>query len=345
MALTIPWPAQVRTLSDKLGLFGSWQGMDDSRLSVSMLGGFLGSGKTTLLKQALAKQSDTQILINDLGETAPDLALEPGSIHTLLGGCACCEKRAELVAVLKDICSARHAQPGGVRRLVLEMSGLADPANILSAIDADPVLGANVRIDDVVVAIDAVRGLGDLIHEPLARRQIQQCDRLVITKADLATDRQLDTIVATVASLNPGAERRVTAFGKEQDVPAVRPDRAVAIATGSDRPDSAPVETVWVPFSGTLDWSAFALWLGSVVYAHQHDILRVKGLLRTARGLVVVHAARGVIGVPTVSHSGQRVDADKLGLLFVMRNLSEDQLLTSWRRHVCRGFASDPLEK
>src|SRR5699024_138854 len=104
-------------------------GPDDSRLSLSMVGGFLGSGKTTLLSQVLAHEPDTQILVNDLGETAPELVLQAGHVHTLLGGCACCEKRNELATLLRDICSARHAQISDVSRLVLEMSGLADPAN------------------------------------------------------------------------------------------------------------------------------------------------------------------------------------------------------------------------
>ncbi|HLR12969.1 MAG TPA: GTP-binding protein [Burkholderiaceae bacterium] len=324
---------QGQGVPDPTAIFGAYQGPDDSRLSLSMVGGFLGSGKTTLLSQVLAHEPDTQILVNDLGETAPELVLQAGHVHTLLGGCACCEKRNELATLLRDICSARHAQISDVSRLVLEMSGLADPANILSAIDADPVLTANVRIDDVVVTLDAVRGVGDLIHEPLARQQIQQCDRVIITKADLATDEQLDTMVATVASLNAGAERRVTTFGELQDVPPVRPDRAVDLAAASDHADSQPTLTAWIPFSATLDWSAFALWLGSLVYAHQHDILRVKGLLRTARGLVVVHAARGVIGVPTVS-ADQQVDPEQLGLLFIMRNISRAQLLKSWQHYI-----------
>lgn len=302
----------------------------DNRLSLVIVGGFLGSGKTTLLNLAL-QQPGTKLLINDLGDTAPDLAFMDNHIHLLLGGCACCDKRDELVSMLRDVCSTHHKHPDQFDRVILEMSGLADPANVLAAIDNDPVLTANVRIDDVITTIDAARGVGDLIHEPLARKQLQQCDKAIITKVDLADDKQLETIYATTLALNPGAKVSATAFGKQQELPVLNPSAAVDIMAIADA-DDEPVHSVWISSSGAIDWTAFALWFGSLIFAHQHDILRVKGLLRTPRGLVIVHAARGVIGVPTISAEKEALD-DELGLLFLVRHITEEQLLKSWEAH------------
>ncbi len=304
----------------------------NSRLSLIIVGGFLGSGKTTLLSSVL-EQPKVHVLINDLGVTAPDLAFMQGNLHVLLGGCACCEKRSELVTKLRQLCSLHHQHPKAMERIVLELNGLADPANILHAIDNDPVLTANLRVDNSVTTIDAVRGIGDLIHEPLARKQLQQCEQVIVTKADLADEKQLHTTLATAARLNPSAKLAITALGIPQPLPRFSPLAAVDISALTASDHSEEVQSVWIPYDQTINWTAFALWFGSLTFAHQHDILRAKGLLQTAHGLVIVHAARGVIGVPTFSTQDTAPSSD-MGLLLLVRNLSQAQLEKSWQQHV-----------
>lgn len=308
------------------------QTAQDQRLSLIIVGGFLGSGKTTLIQSAL-EQPTVHVLINDLGHNAPDLAFMQGNLHVLLGGCACCDKRQELVQQLRELCSWHHQHPNSMSHLLLETNGLADPANILYAIDNDPVLTANLRIDHVIATLDAVRGIGDLIHEPLARKQLQQCEHILVTKADLADEKQMQTTLATVAQLNPSAKLGLTAFSKSQPLPPFTSLDAIDIHALSPSSTTADAQAIWIPCAQTIDWTSFALWFGSLNFAHQHHILRAKGLLRTPQGLVIVHAARGVIGVPTLSTQNSLATAE-LGLLLLVRELSSKQIEQSWQQHV-----------
>ncbi|MBM7368258.1 CobW family GTP-binding protein [Gordonia hydrophobica] len=299
-------------------------GRTDSRMLLTVIGGFLGSGKTTLLDRAY-RDPDTVVIVNDAGERAPDLAAD---VLTLLGGCACCDRLDALVALLRDLCERRHSRTGP-NRVVLETSGLADPARILQAVDRDRVLVSNVTVVDVVVTVDAARGVSDLIHEPLAREQVEQADTVIVTKADLVDDHGLGVVLATVAAMNPGAVLEVSAFGRPPPIPAFHPADAVPLpaATTQSTPRSA-----WIPVSGTVDWTVFSLWLSALVVAYPHQILRLKGLLRTPRGPVILHAARGTIGLPTVLDAAADDDEDH-GLLFVVRDLDPATVRASWDAH------------
>lgn len=303
----------------------------DSRMPVSVLGGFLGSGKSTLLESAY-RDDATAVIVNDTGERAPDLA---NGVHPLLGGCACCERLDALVELLRELCEGRHAGVGPAR-VVLETSGLADPARILEAIERDPVLVSNVTIADVVITVDAARGVSDLRHEPLARTQVEQADTVVVTKADLVDDETLGVALATVASVNPGAMLAATAFGHARELPEFAD--AVAVPLPAATPQSPP-RSQWIPVPGTVDWTVLSLWLGALVVAYPQQILRVKGLLRTPRGPVILHAARGTVGIPTVLDT--EVPDSDCGLLFVVRDLDPAAVHASWEAHH-RALATAP---
>lgn len=295
----------------------------DSRLSLILLGGFLGSGKSTLL-ESVYRDPDTAIIVNDTGERSPDLAV---GARALLGGCACCDRLDELVEVLRELSGVRH-RGAGPARAVLETSGLADPARILEAIKSDPVLASNVVIADVVITVDAHRGVSDLRHEPLARSQLEQADTVIVTKADLVDDEGLGVVLATIAAVNPGAQLELRTFGLSRAVPPYNTAEAVEIP---EAVDAAPPRSRWIPVSGVVDWTVLTLWLGALIAAHPNRVLRVKGLLKTPRAPVVLHAARGTIGIPTVL--GTTVDDADCGLLLIVRDLDPDAIETSWHAH------------
>lgn len=187
--------------------------MADDPIPVSILTGFLGSGKTTLLNRLLKDPDlhDTAVIINEFGDVGIDhLLVEQSSdgVIELSDGCLCCTVRGELVDTLADLVD--RLQTGRIRslrRVVIETTGLADPAPVLHAVMGHPVLVQNYSLDGVIVTVDAVNGAATLDNHPEAIKQVAVADRIVLTKTDLSAGEpgRLAALQQRLRSLNPGA--------------------------------------------------------------------------------------------------------------------------------------------
>lgn len=178
---------------------------------VSILTGFLGAGKTTLLNRLLKDPdlSDTAVIINEFGDVSIDhLLVEASSdgVIELSDGCLCCTVRGELVDTLADLMD--RMQTGRIKplkRVVIETTGLADPAPVLQSVIGNPVIAQSFRLDGVVTVVDAVNGLQTLANHEEALKQVAVADRIVISKAGLADQKQLDGLRSRLRALNPRA--------------------------------------------------------------------------------------------------------------------------------------------
>jgi G3E family GTPase len=189
-------------------------------IPVAILTGFLGSGKTTLLNFLLRDPllANAAVIINEFGEVGIDHLLVEKSdenVIELSSGCLCCTIRGDLIDTIRNLLERRDA--GTLKafdRIVIETTGLADPAPVLHAVMSEPMLLVRCRLEGVITVVDAVNAEATFDAHAEAVKQVAVADRIVLTKVDLLSGRegedQLFSVIARLRKLNPGARLLTT---------------------------------------------------------------------------------------------------------------------------------------
>ncbi len=323
---------------------------------ITVLTGFLGAGKTTLLNHLLRQPAlaRTAVLVNEFGEIGLDhLLVEKLDDNTVLlnAGCLCCTVRGDLARVLREMLP--RARRDEIARIIIETTGLADPAPILATLMSDPVAASAYRLDGVVTVVDAVNGGLHLDTQEEAVRQVAVADRLVISKADLADPTDLRE---RLHRLNPGAPIVESGFGaidpdailnaglfdaggKIPDVRRWLDAEAFADATphGHDHhghahthqhahdPNrhDARISAFCTVLEKPLHWQGIGMWLEMLVATQGDKLLRIKGILNLEGQdrPVAIHGVQHLMHPPTLLSAWPEGDPRTSRLVFITRDL------------------------
>jgi G3E family GTPase len=304
-----------------------------ARIPVTVVTGFLGAGKTTLIRRFLAapEGQGTAVIVNEFGAIGIDDALLRDSAEeiVLLGnGCVCCITRTDLQIALRRLMFDRErgAVPN-FARVVIETSGLADPAPILQTFSTDRALGGEFHIDVLLAVADAVNGESSLASAPEARKQAILADRIVISKSDLADAAAVGRLTTTLQRLNPRAAIDIAVDG------ALDPDRMIEPSTGERSGFIAEAEhgdgiaSFVIEQDTPIAWPAFSRAMETLIALRGADLLRVKGILNVAgcRGPVVVQYVQHLAHPPAELQAWPDDDRSSR-VVFITRNIPEREI-------------------
>ncbi len=300
------------------------------KLPVTIVTGFLGSGKTTLLARLLERTElgETAVIVNELGEVAIDhhlLRQVDERTVLLANGCVCCSLRGDLADELRDLLGRRdRGELPRFRRVVVETTGLADPAPILATLLSEPVVQHHFEPGGVIATVDAVNGLAQLDRQPESLKQAAVADRLVVTKTDLAEPEAVRKLGARLRALNPAAVVLEALFGEVDPRALLGTGRAKDVfpsEAGGGDDHCHGVRAFSLVLEEPLDWTAFGIWLTMLLGSRGEDVLRVKGLLNVGGpGPLLLNGVQHVVHPPV--HLGRWPDGDRRSrIVFIGRGL------------------------
>lgn len=334
---------------------------DQSLIPVSVLTGFLGSGKTTVLNYLVRDHAMSRalVIINEFGAVGLDHDLVARSnedlVVEMMGGCLCCTIRGDLLRTLRDA-PFRFARDGKCwfDRIVIETTGLADPAPILHTLMTDDHLQSFYRLDGVITTIDAATGMATLDAQGESVKQAAVADRLLLTKTDIASAPCIRALEARLKALNPAAPIIRTTNGKVEaarlfDAGIYNPttksndvrrwlnaeayeedhghhhhghDHHHDVNRHDDR-----IRAICLTFEKPLTDSAFDRWISIITTFKGPDVLRIKGIVNI-EGLdrpLVLHGVQHILHTPVALDAWPGEDR-RTRMVFIVRDMDEADL-------------------
>jgi G3E family GTPase len=329
-----------------------------SLIPVTLLTGFLGSGKTTVLNHVLKQpgMAATAVIVNEFGEIGLDhLLVERSSEDVMLlnSGCLCCMVRSDIVDTLTNLFVDRvKGKIPFFGRVVIETTGLADPAPILHTLMTEPIVAARYTLDGVVTTVDTINGSGTLDRQPEAVKQAAVADRLLLTKTDLAAPAARQAFEMRLGALNPGATLIPVARGAvdpallfnlgffdpaTKSVDVQRWLRDEALEDGHEHQHDGHLDpnrhddrisTFCITRERPISWAVLSGWLDGLATMRGDDLLRLKAIVAVKEnpdGPVVLHGVQHLFHPPVVLPRWPSEDR-RTRMVFITRDLPREAI-------------------
>ena len=322
------------------------------KIPVTLVTGFLGSGKTTLISKLLLHPDMRRVavVINEIGEIGIDhdlVTLSSENITLLANGCICCSVRTDLQETLRDLFAQRRVgEVFDFDRVIVETTGLADPAPVVQTLASDTLLAAHYRLDGLITLVDSLHGVSQIDQQTEAVKQIAIADKILVTKTDLTSADHLETLCGRIRQLNSQSPIEFIRQGE------VDPKRLIDLGLSSSRASlktlqflgealtddavsadgagrylgqrsaahNAAVKTLSLRFTEPFEWLSFSSALELLTTLRGPDLLRMKGIVNVDGDPVVVQGVQHIIETPVKMDRWPSEDKDSR-LVFIVRNM------------------------
>lgn len=327
-----------------------------SKIPVTIITGFLGAGKTTLVSK-LVKHPDMNrvaVVINELGEIGIDndlVTMSSENISLLSNGCICCSVRTDMQETMRELFAKRMVgEIPEFDRIIIETTGLADPAPILQTLLSDALFEAQFRLDGLVTLVDGYNGLYQIEHQDETTKQIAVADLILITKSDLLDDDTKQKLQQVIRDLNPKAQMIFVVNGE------IEPSQLINLGLGSSRSTQkilgflgtlleseqsntesylgefakrhpGNIKTVSLRFKEPFTWVAASAALELLTNLRGPDMLRVKGIMNIDGKPVVIQGVQHIFHPPVTLDNWPSEDHDTR-MIFITKNI-EAELIKS----------------